>query len=69
MSIKSVLLVRVVSNEVTFRIQEVPREHPVVAVMHVVKSGSQVTLLDVTQQTVVFWDIVVVARVRMVRVA
>jgi hypothetical protein len=65
MSIKSVLLVRVVSNEVTSWIQEVPSKHPVVVVvvMHIVKSGSQITLFDVTQQTVVFWNIVVMASV------
>jgi hypothetical protein len=66
MSLKSVLLVWVVSNEVTSWIQEVPSKHPVVAVMHIVQSRSQVTLLNVTQQTVVFWNIVIVVRVWMV---
>jgi hypothetical protein len=69
MSLESVLIVWVVGNEVTSWIQEVPSKHPVVVVMHIVESRSQVTLLYVTQQTVVLWNIVVMTRMWTVCIA
>jgi len=68
MSLKPVLLFWIVGNEITLWIQEVPGKHPVVTIMYIVQSRSQVTLLNVTQQTVVCWGIVIVTRVWVVHV-
>jgi hypothetical protein len=68
MSIKSVLLFWIVCYEVTSLIQEVPSKHPVVAVMYVVQSRSQVTLLNVSKKTVVFRNVFIITRVGMMHI-